>query len=61
MGLDVRVRGAEKLSGAPNGKSLDNVDHLASAIVPPARVAFGVFVREDGARRLEHGPTGEVL
>ena len=40
---------------------LGDVDELAAAVVPLARIALGVLVRHHGAGRLEHGEADEVL
>ena len=45
----------EKLLGAVNCEVLCDVDKLAAAIVAAPRVAFGVFVGEDGPLRFKHG------
>ena len=61
MRLNVDVLGAEKFFGALDREVLDHVDEFATAVISAARVAFGVFVREDGTRRFENGLVREVL
>ena len=43
--LHVRVLGAEQLLRAIDGEFLDDVDHLAAAVVAPAGIPLGVLVR----------------
>ena len=52
--LHVRVLGAEQRLRARDGRALDDVDVLAAAVVAPARIAFGVLVREDRAGGFEN-------
>ena len=59
--LHVGVLGAEQLFGAVDGQLLDRVDDLAAAVVPRARVAFGVLVGQHRAGGFEDGAAGEVL
>ena len=61
MGLDVRVVGAEELLRAIDGECFRDIDELTSAVIPLARVPFGVFVRHDRPDGLEDGRTDEVL
>ena len=61
MGLDVGEAGAEQLLGALDRQRLDHVDIFAAAVIAPARIAFGIFVGEDRALRLEHGAGDDVL
>ena len=41
--------------------ALGDVDELAAAVVALARIAFGVFVGQHRAGRLEHGAADEIL
>ena len=59
--LDVGVVCAEDLLGAIDGQRLGDVDELAAAVVALARIAFGVLVGEDAARRLQDRRAHEVL
>ena len=59
--LDVDVFGAEELLRAIDGERLGDVDELAAAVIPPARIPLGVFVRHHAAGGFEHGEADEVL
>ena len=59
--LHVGMLRAEQLLGASDGQPLDDVGVLAAPVVPPARVAFRIFVGEDGSHRLQHRLADEVL
>jgi len=59
--LNVRVLGAEELFRARNRERLGDVDELAPAVVPTARISLGVLVRENRPRRLQDGTADEVL
>ena len=59
--LNVGIGGAEEGLGALDGEALHRVDVLAAAVVPLARIAFRVFVREHAALGLEHPGRGVVL
>src|SRR6185312_16279740 len=59
--LHVRVFGAEQRLRARDRQAFDDVHVLAAAVVAASRVTFGVFVGEDGARRLEDGAADEVF
>src|SRR5258708_35032756 len=61
MRLDVGERAVEQLAGALNGDLLGLVDLLAAAVVAPAWIAFGIFVGEHRARRLQHSARDDVL
>ena len=61
MRLDVGVFGAEELAGAVDGQPLHNVHVLAAAVIALSRIAFGVFIGEDGTLRGQHGGAGVVL
>src|SRR5690606_26099300 len=51
----------EQRPGAGDREVLRDVDLLAAAVVPTARVALGVLVGEHGALRLQDGARDEVL
>ena len=53
--------GAEKLFGAVNRQLLGDIHVFTTAIPAFARIAFGVFVREHRALRLQDRRTGEVF
>ena len=59
--LHVGELGAEQLLGAIDRELLDDVDKLAAAVVPPARIALGILVREHAAGGLHHGRARVVL
>ena len=59
--LHVGVLGAEQLLGPVAGQVLDHVDVLAAAVVAPAGIAFGVFVRQHAADGLHDGRAGVVF
>ena len=61
VGLHVGPAGAVELLGALDGDGLALVDHLATAIVALAGVAFGVLVGHDGAHGFHHLVADEVL
>jgi hypothetical protein len=61
MGLDVGVVGAEQRLGATDRERLGDVDELTTAVIAPAGIALGIFVRQDRPRGLEHGLTHEIL
>jgi hypothetical protein len=52
---------SEELARAGDGQRLGDVHELAAAVVPPARIALGVLVREHRAHRAEHRRADEVL
>ena len=53
--LHVGVLAAEESASPLAGQLFHAVDEFAAAVVPPARIAFGILVGEDGAGRFEHG------
>jgi hypothetical protein len=59
--LQVGVLGAEQLDGALHPERLGLVDLGAAAVVPTARVALRVLVRQRGPQRRQHRRRGEVL
>ncbi len=59
--LHVDVVRAEELFGARDGERLGDIDELAPAVVPFARVTFRVLVGQHGAGRFENGLADEVL
>jgi glycine hydroxymethyltransferase len=59
--LDVGKIAIEQFFGALDGERLGLIDELATAIVAPARIAFGIFVGKHGARGLEHGAAHDVF
>ena len=61
VGLHVDVAAAEQLLGAFDGKVFGDVDEFAAAVVPLARIAFGVLMREDAPLRFPNGGRDEVF
>ena len=61
MGLDVGEAAVEQALGAVDGQCLGDIDEFAAAVIAPAGIAFGVFVGEHRALRLEHGAANDVL
>ncbi len=61
VGLHVGVLGAEELLRPIAGQILDHVDVLAAAVIPPAGIALGIFVRQHAADGLHDGRAGVVL
>ena len=61
IGLHVGELALEQLAGALDGERLGDVDELAAAVIAPAGIALGVFVRHHRALRLEHGARDDVL
>ena len=61
MRLDIRVVGAKERLGPRDRGALDDVNEFAAAVVPPARIPFGVLVGQDRAGRLEDGAADEVF
>jgi glycine/serine hydroxymethyltransferase len=59
--LDVGVLGPEQRLGAVDGQLLGDVDELAPAVVPAARIALRVLVRQHAALALQHRLGHEVL
>ncbi len=53
VGLHIRVFGAEELAGPLDGNALDGVHVAAAPIETPARIAFGILVRQKGPLRLK--------
>ena len=58
---DVGMFGAEQLFRPVDGECLGDIDELAASVVPLARIAFRVFVREHAASRFEDGRADEIL
>ncbi len=61
VGLHVGVIGAKKLLGAIPGQVFDHIGKLAAAVVALARIAFGIFVGEDGTDSLQHRLADKIL
>ena len=52
VGLYIGILRPEEFLGPVDGQLLDFIDYFAAAVIPPARVALCVFVRQDAADRL---------
>ena len=61
VGLHVDVVAAEQLLGALDGKVFGDVDEFAAAVVPLARITFGVLMRENASLRFPNGGRDEVF
>ena len=61
MRLHVGVVAVEQRHGAVAGEVFHHVHELAAAVVPLARIAFGILVRHDGALRFAHGGRYKVF
>jgi hypothetical protein len=61
MRLHVGEGAVEQLLGALDRDRFGDVDELAATVVALARIAFGIFVGEAGALRLQHGARDDVL
>src|SRR5579872_2210226 len=59
--LHVGILGAEQFLGPLPSQVLDDVGVLATPVITPARIPFGVFVSEYAARGFQHRLGGEVL
>ena len=59
--LDVGELAAEQLLGALDRQGLDRVRRRAALVVAAAGIAFGIFVGEDRALRLEHRLADDIL
>src|SRR5262245_48455552 len=54
MRLHVGKLGAEELLCTIDGKLLDDIDVLATAVVTLSRIAFGIFIGEHATGGLHH-------
>ena len=61
MRLHIGEGAVEQPLGAIDGELLDDVDILAAAVIALAGIAFGIFVGEQRAGRIEHGLRDDVL
>ena len=61
MRLDVGEARAEQLLHALDREGFRDVDVLAAAVIALARQAFGIFVGQHRALRLEHRAADDVL
>ena len=61
IGLHIGEPAVEQSASALDREILGDVDELAAAVVPLARISFRVFVGHDRALRLEHRPRDDVL
>ena len=61
MRLHIGKTAAEQFGDPLDRQSLGDVDELAAAVIAFARQAFGIFVGEHRALRLQHGAADDVL
>src|SRR5690348_9895644 len=61
MRLDVGEAASEQLLRALDRQRLDRVRRRAALIVAAAGIAFGIFVGEDRALRLEYGLADDIF
>ncbi len=61
MGLDIGVSRPEKFLDPVQGQVFGGVDIFATAIKAPARIALGVFMRQNGTLSLQHRATDKVF
>ena len=61
MRLHIGKRAAEQFGHALDRQPLGDIDELAAAVIALARQAFGIFVGQHRALRLEHGAADDVL
>lgn len=61
MRLDVGIFGIIDLAKPVDGDLFDLVDHVATSVVPFARIAFSIFIGEDRPHGFEHIVTNIVL
>ena len=61
MRLDVGEAAFEQLRRALDGEPLGDVDPIASAVVAPTHIPFGVFVGHHRARRLQDRLGDDIL
>ena len=59
--LDVGEAAAEQLLGALDGQGLDRVRRPAALVIAPPRIAFGIFVGQHRALRLEHRAADDIF
>ena len=61
MRLHIGETAAEQALGAVDGQIFGDVDILAAAVIALARIAFGIFIGEDRARRFENGAGDDIF
>jgi hypothetical protein len=61
MWLNVHMFGTKDLFAALDGQLFNGVHVLAATIIAFTGIAFGIFVRHEGALRRQHCWTGEVF
>ena len=61
MRLHIGELAAEQFGDAIDRKLLGDIDELAAAVIALARIAFGIFVGQHRALRLEHGAADDVF
>ena len=61
IGLHVREPAGEQPAGAIDRQFLRDIDELTAAVIAAARIAFGIFVGQHRALRLQNGARDDVL
>ena len=67
IGLTARIRlhigkvTAKERLRPVDGKVFGHIDELAAAVIAPAGIALGIFVRQHGPLRVHHRPADDVL
>jgi len=61
MRLNIRETAAEKPCGALDREALGDIDEFATTVIATSGIAFGVFVGERRALRIEHRLRDDVL
>jgi hypothetical protein len=61
MRLHVGEGAVEQPARTLDGQPFGDIDEFAAAVIAPSRIAFGVFVGEDGPLRLENRAADDIL
>ena len=61
MWLDIGILGTEELLRTVSGKILDDIDLLASAIIPVPRIALSILICENASHRTHNSRAHPVL
>ena len=61
MRLHIGKSAIKQLAGAFNGEPFGNIHRLAAAIIAPARITLGVFIRHHRPLRFHHSAGDDVF